>query len=306
MRKEIAELLICPACLPKEKPLTLQVSKAVGDEVFDGRLVCHACHHRYTIRDGIPILLPWQQLSQASDQQYSDDRTVSSYLWSHYADLFGDKHAHVAYRRFAEMLQDGPGIALDLGCAVGRLTFELAARGGHAFGIDRSFALLSQARHLARDGHLAFDMTVEGELTEPRRVELPPELRRRPCEFMVADAMSLPFPASAVRKAASVNLLDKLPSPRRHLDELNRVMAESFAEVVLADPFSWSEEVAPRTAWLSGTEETGVGREVLPRIFRDEMTPAWEVVQTGAIPWTIRTHRNHYELIQSDFFVASR
>ena len=56
MRKEIAELLICPACLPKEKPLVLQVRKAVGDEVLEGRLVCHTCHHRYTIRDGIPIL----------------------------------------------------------------------------------------------------------------------------------------------------------------------------------------------------------------------------------------------------------
>lgn len=306
MRKEIAELLICPACLPKEKPLTLQVSKAVGDEVFEGRLVCHACHHRYTIRDGIPILLPWQQLSQASDQQYADHRTLSSYLWTHYADLFADRHAHFAYRRFAEMLRDGPGVALDLGCAVGRLTFELAARGAHAFGVDRSFTLLSQARRLARDGHLEFGMRLEGELVETRRVELPPDMRRGQCEFFVADAMSLPFPASSTRKAASINLLDKLPSPRRHLDELNRVLADSSAEVVVADPFSWSEVVAPRGEWLSGTEETGVGREVLPRMFQEEMNPGWRILQTGAIPWTIRTHRNHYELIQSDYFVAKR
>lgn len=306
MRKELAEILICPACLPREKPLALQVRKAVGDEVLEGRLVCPSCHHRYTIRDGIPVLLPWQQLSQASDQQYAQERTVSAYLWSHYAELFGDKEAHSSYHHFAGLFATDCGIALDVGCAVGRLSLELAARGIPTIGIDRSFQLISQARRLARDGALEFQLVMEGELTESRRIELPPELRKGQREFIVADAMALPFPCGTAGVAASLNLLDKLPNPRLHLQELNRVVSAGNAQVVIADPFTWTEEVAPRDAWLSGTVATGFGRDCLPRIFRDELNPAWEVRQIGSFHWTVRNHRNHFELIQSDYLFACR
>ena len=53
---------------------------------------------------------------------------VSSYLWSHYADLLGDEEATGAYSEWAALLAPEGGMGLDAGCAVGRFTFELSRK----------------------------------------------------------------------------------------------------------------------------------------------------------------------------------
>ena len=210
MRQDLLDLLICPACLPAERPLSLSGARRGGGEILSGTLDCRSCGRSYPIEDGLAQLLPESEMPPAPDK-YSRPATVSAYLWSHFADLSADPAASEAYRRWAQLVPAGGELALDVGCAVGRLSFELAARGGLAIGLDRSRPLVAKARQLAREGFVDYPLTIEGRLSEPRRIELPDAWRQHPPEFLVADALALPFPAGSADRVCSLNLLDKVP-----------------------------------------------------------------------------------------------
>jgi ubiquinone/menaquinone biosynthesis C-methylase UbiE len=141
---------------------------------------------------------------------------------------------------------------VDVGCAVGRLSFELVRHADLVIGLDLSAGFVRAARTLVREGQLAYVPVIEGELTEERLVRLPTDLPRERVEFVQGDALALPFPASLFATATSLNLLDRVPVPRHHLAELNRVTKTVGAALLVADPWSWAESPALPTAWLDG------------------------------------------------------
>jgi SAM-dependent methyltransferase len=308
MRQDLLDLLICPACLPAERPLRLTGARRGGGEILSGALDCRSCGRSYPIENGLAQLLPESEAPAAPDK-YDQPTTVSAYLWSHFADLSADPDASEAYRRWAQLVPEGGELALDLGCAVGRLSFELAARGGLVLGLDRSRPLVAKARQLAKEGFVDYPLTLEGRLSEARRIELPDAWRQRPPEFLVADALALPFPAGVADRLCSLNLLDKVPGPRRHLAECDRVAAGEGAVLLVSDPYSWSTECAAEEDWLGGTDVgpyAGFGRDNLRRILEGEGAPPWRVTAEGQVAWTIRNHRNHFELIRSQYLRAER
>lgn len=308
MEQSLAQSLICPACLPREISLRLEVHEGQGEEVEQGALACGACRRAYPIRQGIALLLPDGD-GDSGEDPYTSPRALSAYLWSHFADLWDDPDAGDAYRRWADPLRAAPGLALDAGCAVGRLTLELAATGAPALGIDRSLPFIRLARRLARTGALEFGLTVEGLLEEPRHIRLPERLRNLNTEFLVADAQALPFPKNFLARVASLNLLDKLPAPRRHLSELDRVAALTGSTLLVSDPYSWSTSCAPPEQWLGGTDRgpyAGRGCDNLRRILARECLPPWQVVAEDTVPWVIRNHARHFELIRSHYLLAER
>ncbi|MCG7840421.1 MAG: methytransferase partner Trm112 [Methanomassiliicoccales archaeon] len=56
MKKDLVEILACPAC--RHHPLKLTVEREANGEVIDGMLACTSCGARYPIEEGIPNLLP--------------------------------------------------------------------------------------------------------------------------------------------------------------------------------------------------------------------------------------------------------
>lgn len=55
MKKELMELLACPAC---KGALELSIDEEDDKEVIAGRLYCSKCSKDYPIKEGIPDLLP--------------------------------------------------------------------------------------------------------------------------------------------------------------------------------------------------------------------------------------------------------
>lgn len=310
MDQRLLELLICPACLPAERPLRPAALKQEGGDVVAGRLDCPGCGRPYPIEKGVALLLPEPKTAElrAADR-YESPAAVASYLWGHYGDLLGDPEATDAYARWAGLLAGLTGPALDAGCAVGRLAFELGRHCELAVGIDRSLAFVRLARRLKQEGKLAFRLPLEGHLTEPKTIVLPPEWHREHCEFLVADVQALPFPRGTFNGCSSLNMVDKLPRPRRHLDELNRVAVPAGARLLFADPFSWSAAASPAKEWLGGTTRgpfAGGGRENVRRLLEEELSPPWRVRRDDAVWWKLRSHRNHFELIRSMTLLAER
>jgi len=313
MKTWVADLLICPACLPREHGLLLRTRERTRDEILRGHLECPGCASRYAVTDGIADLLPPSFGSAgAPGGKYEQSPVVSSYLWSHYADLFGDPDVLKSYEQWGALLEPVPGLSLDIGCATGRFTFELACRSAGSVGIDCSRNLVRAARELMIHRKLQFPLYLEGRIHHPRTIDIPSSWDCDSVDFLQADGCNLPFRTGAFHGVASLNLLDKVPLPLRHLREADRVAAKQDAQFLVSDPFSWSEEVADPKNWLGGKTRgkySGSGWENLGEILeggREGLSPPWSISARGSLWWKIRTHRNHFELIRSWFLKARR
>ena len=313
MKKELVSLLICPACLPEEVQLQVSVREISRGDIEAGELLCPQCRRVYPIEGGVADLDPNAgPAGKPAANKYETPPVLSSYLWSHYADMLEDESASDAYRRWASLIEPHAGLAVDAGAAVGRFTFEMSRKCDLAVGVDNSRAFIRAARELMQRRGIAVPLKQEGNIFSESVLSLPPEWDSDRVEFIVADALALPFRAGSAASLASLNLIDKVPRPLRHLEEMNRVARAAGAQFLLSDPFSWSEEAAHEDEWL-GCRTSGpfAGRgldNVIALLAGNpaRLPPRWEIRSRGEIWWKIRTHANHFEQIRSCYVKAHR
>lgn len=313
MKKWLQNMLVCPQCLPEEVPLLLEIETEKEADVIQGVLKCMACEQTYVIQDGVAVVLPQRSLSALADSGgYNSRGMMSSYLWSHYSDLFNDPLATDAYAIWSSYFEGNGGYALDIGCSVGRLSFELAPTHSHVIGIDTSRPFVQKARELMQKKELRFDLLIEGLITEKRSCELGSRWNSDRVEFIVADAMALPFPKKFFTTVASVNILEKVPNPMQHLVDVNRVLRDDEAVFVFSDPFSWDEAFTDPELWLSGKTDGKYacrGVEAIGRLFAGEdrvFDPPLNLIAKRDVPWKIRKTENLWEHINSQLLVGKR
>ncbi|MFC1838561.1 methyltransferase domain-containing protein [Thermodesulfobacteriota bacterium] len=317
MKKWLVEELICPECLDKDSdteiPLTVDIQRETDEEIIEGQLNCPDCGRQYDINEGIAVVVPEKTLHITRDGAgYGSFSMRSSYLWSHYSEFFNGPDATDAYKKWATAFSTREGWALDIGCAVGRLTFELTKTHDRAVGIDTSLSFIRAARDLMTQRRLEFDLILEGEITEKRSSILDPDFKFENAEFIVADAMALPFRSDCFATASSVNILEKVPDPSLHFSEANRVMEKTNARFLFSDPFTWDETVSSPNLWLGGRNEgpfKGFGMDNVCGILQDGnriFSPGFSIQETGRVQWKIRKTQNLWEHITSQFVIAQR
>jgi SAM-dependent methyltransferase len=312
MKRKILEYLICPACLPEENPLRLGHSQSSGGEISEGVLQCGGCKQAYPIKSGVAALVADHARLSGEGLRYEAPELLSAYLWSHYADLFKDPEATGAYSEWAGQISPAAGAALDAGCAVGRFCFEMSLKYDLVIGVDLSETFISMARKIMEQRKLNFRLKQEGRIHSEKTFILPAQWDSNKVEFIVADAGALPFRSGAFNCVASLNLIDKIPHPLEHLGEASRIASPNEAQLLISDPFSWSEAVCAPDRWLGGAPDgrfAGAGIDNIARVLSDDNrsgAPAWRIVRRGAVWWKIRNHRNHFELIRSLFVKAER
>lgn len=313
MKQFLLPYLICPACLPAELPLEATAKRLEGNDIITGELFCKKCRRRFPIKEGIAFLLIDPESYTAGGQlRYEEGEMVNRYLWSHYADLAECSDGSEANSAWAACLADTASSAFDAGCAVGRLVFEMAARHEWAVGCDLSHNFIRMARRLVQERRCTFSLPLEGNLRETFQCELPANWHFDNLEFIVANALALPFARDTFQQIASLNLLDRVNYPLAHLYEMNRVAWSKGASFLFADPFSWSAAAAPEERWLGGTTTgtyPGRGLDNVQALLKgkDEiLTPAWHISREGSITWMMRSHTNHRELIRSEYLLAER
>ncbi len=313
MKEKILEILACPACLPEESELGLESFEVSGDDIISGELRCKVCARVFQIANGIAYMLPESVMKMDKSQcRYESGELLSSYLWSHYADLWGDENASNAYSAWASCLPEAQGFAVDCGCAVGRIAFELSEKADFIVGFDYSRSFISAARKLLVERSIEFPLVEEGKIVTRKEIILPGRWDSEKVEFIVADATRPPFKHDTFSIVSTLNLVDKLPRPLTHLKEINRIAKVKESCLLFSDPFSWSPDVCPEEYWLGGTETgkyRGFGIDNVRKILEGEdgaITPGWKVDSEGSLWWKIRNHRNHFELIRSQFIKATR
>src|SRR6056297_3524019 len=180
MKHWLSEKLICPDCLPAELPLELTCQKEASGDILEGELNCHHCGAHFPINRGVADLTPQKAHQTENDKSsgngYNAPLMLSAYLWSHFGDLLDDGRATDAYRLWSDRFRPAAadtagGDALDIGCAVGRLCFEMSDAYERVIGVDTSPAFIAKAREIAERKALDFDLIVEGHLTRRQHLE---------------------------------------------------------------------------------------------------------------------------------------
>jgi SAM-dependent methyltransferase len=214
---------------------------------------------------GAALLLP--DGDAPGPEYYESARTRDEYLALHYPDgdplvpFLGEATPPLAARYPLGVsrywAQEPQGLALDAGCACGRMTLELARDLGQAVGLDRSVTLVDAGRAAWASGEASYRRAVEGEITEDVTAPLgvTAGVTGR-AELVVGDALALPFPRGAFGVVTALNLLDRVPDPGRLLVELTRVTAAGGL-LVIGSPYTWLTEFTPRERWIGGLVTDG-------------------------------------------------
>ncbi len=183
--------------------------------------------------------------------------------------------------------------ALDLGCAVGRSTFELARHCTEVVGIDFSRRFIDAADVLRTEGDLAFLRADEGALTTPCRAGVPPEIDRQRVAFEVGDAMDLRAGLGAFDVVLLANLIDRLRAPQRCLAQLPGLV-KAGGQLIITSPYTWLEEFTPRANWLGGFARDG--QPVKTRAgLEAALAEHFALVAVRELPFLIREHARKFQ-----------
>lgn len=177
--------------------------------------------------------------------------------------------------------------ALDLGCAVGRSTFELSRFCDEVVGIDASERFIATAQTLQQNGELAYDATVEGDLVQPLMARRPAGARPDRIRFEVGDAVRLRPDLGTFDWVLAANLVDRVPEPSRLLQSFAGLVRSS-GQLVLTSPYTWLEEYTPRSAWLTrdGRRTTDVVAGHLQ---------GFRLVRRVDLPFVLREHARKFQ-----------
>ena len=231
---------------------------------------------------------------------YETEKLVAEYLFFHYANEDEVSGGHPVPRealnfpvRVVTELSDpwlAPRTALDLGCAVGRSSFELSRIAQSVIGIDFSAAFIRSAEILKREGRLSCEVTVEGERTVPFTAHVPAGIDVSRVNFETGDATALRAGLGGFDLVLAANLLCRLPEPAKFLQRLPGLVTPG-GQLLLTTPFSWLPEYTEPEHWIGGRPATGPSWDAL----RNALEPHFELHLSKDMPFLIREHSRKFQ-----------
>ena len=236
---------------------------------------------------------------------YESDRLLGEYLLFHYGRPeevmpfpFGPAGAlDFAVRAVTECIAPArlpdAARALDLGCAVGRSSFELARWCREVVGIDFSRRFVEAAGDLRTAGSLPYERTDEGVSTTCCTARVPAGIDRSRVRFEVGDACDLRPDLGRFDAALLINLVDRLPQPRRCLERLPDLLNPG-GQLVIASPYTWLAEYTPMDQWLGGYSRDGQAVRGFDTV-RGILEPDFEFVRAVDLPFVIREHARKFQ-----------
>lgn len=224
---------------------------------------------------------------------YETDELVAQYMEFHYGDsYFGVENypAKCAELCLKLMDEDQKGKALDLGCAVGRTSFELAREFEQVAGIDLSSRFIENALQLKEEGSLSYRIAREGELVTPRQTDLSrlqlDHVKDR-VSFYQGDACRLSDRHRGYDLVFAGNLIDRLYDPRQFLSSVHQYLTRGGV-LVISSPYTLLTEYTPRENWLGGYIENGVEVRMLDGI-KKVLEPHFVLIEEPVdVPFVIR------------------
>lgn len=229
---------------------------------------------------------------------YNTDTVISQYCHFGWGEnTLGVENYPLACARLAlEYMKDKPKQkALDIGCAIGRSTFELARGFDKVIGVDFSARFIQEAQVLKENTVLRYTMQVEGELENFHEINLNKfdlEKERDKVFFWQADACNLKPIYKDFDLIFGGNLIDRLYDPKKFLESIGeRLNNEGI--LILTSPYTWQEESTPKEKWIGGYKRDGENVTTLQGL-EEILGKEFTLVDTQDIPFVIQeTVRKH-------------
>lgn len=229
---------------------------------------------------------------------YESSELLQQYLLFHYGEAdrqmpwdFGPSSAlDFPVRCVREGVQlPASGRALDIGCAVGRATFEFATIFDEVIGIDYSAAFVDAATRIAKEGELAYAYRETGTIVTEAIARKPLGMKGS-VSFEQGDAQALRPDLGEFDCVLAANLLCRLGQPQDFLDRLPSLVKQG-GQLIITTPNTWLEEFTAREFWIGATPETGEPLEAL----QDRLSASFKLVHTWNLPFLIREHSRKYQ-----------
>jgi len=236
--------------------------------------------------------------TKLNDNVYETDESIAQYCEFHYGEEnFGVKNFCVnsveLLKPYLENIETKK--ALDLGCSVGRSTFELAKTFDEVTGIDFSANFINVGVKLKKYDSLTFRVKREGDISSEKTVSLKDfglEKTQDNVSFMQGDACNLKDIYTGYDLVFCSNLIDRLYYPQKFLSDVpNRV--NNGGLLVLLSPYTWLEEYTPKENWLGGYIKDNKEVSTLETL-KTELKD-YELQETIDVPFVIKETNRKYQ-----------
>ncbi len=238
---------------------------------------------------------------------YEKDEIISQYCEFHYGDEhFGVPNFAKEIAKIADKYAINKNSVLDMGCSVGRSSFELCKNFKSVIGIDFSARFINVAQSLKDSGILRFKKKIEGDIAQNKEITLKSlnleniDLHR--LEFWQGDACNLKPHFQNYDLIVAINLLDRLYNPKLFLGDVAKRLSKEGI-LIIGSPFTWNEEYVKKKNWLGGKIENNkeiYSFDTLACILSTEFTL---VEQPFDVEFVIQEHIRKFQHTFSQFSV---
>jgi len=249
-----------------------------------------------------------EALATQPGSNYETDKLLSEYAEFHYGDIYFDVPnfpKSLAEIAIAAMADRPKRTALDLGCASGRSTFELAREFEHVTGVDFSARFIGQGVQLAQHGILRYTLTDEGDLVsykERTLRNLDLDHVKHKVEFYQGDACNLKPIFTDYDLILAANLIDRLYDPAKLLNSIH-TRIKPGGLLMITSPYTWLTEHTKKEAWIGGFKRDGENfttldglKEILSKHFRLVQGPQ-------PLPFVIRETKRKFQHTVSEITI---
>lgn len=196
------------------------------------------------------------------DAVYETDQAVAQYCELHYgAQYYGVESFPLQCAELClQSMKNRPKTkALELGCSVGRASFELAREFDTVHGLDFSARFVRIAFQLQEKGYIRYELCEEGDIFsfhEHSLKEYGLDKTGAKIEFHQADASNLKPYFSGYDLVLAANLIDRMVNPKRFLSTIHERINPGGL-FVLTSPYTWLTTFTKKNQWLGGYRKDG-------------------------------------------------
>jgi len=179
--------------------------------------------------------------------------------------------------------------AFDIGCAVGRSSFELSRLCSEVIAIDYSAAFIQAAQQMQTAQRVTVQRYNEGQQTTKLELACPDEMKPERVKFESGDAMNLRNDLGHFDIVHAANLLCRLSEPQRFLQRLPALLKPG-GQLVMATPCSWSEEFTPKKNQPGGSTLD---------FLHSHLDDSFDLQREIELPFVIRDHQRKFQVSTS-------
>ena len=231
---------------------------------------------------------------------YESDQAVSQYCELHFgSSYFGVEPFPIQCARICLEYMQGRSMkkALELGCSVGRATFELARSFDEVHGLDFSARFIRIASQLQEKGYTRYELCEEGEIVsfhEHHLSEFNLDETRHKVEFHQADAANLKPEFTGYNLIFAGNLIDRMVNPKRFLTTIHQRL-ETGGLLIITSPYTWLKQFTKKEQWVGGYRKDGEPYSTVEAL-GDILAPHFKMIDSARdVEMVIRETRRKFQ-----------